>query len=125
MASYTEPRIYTFKSSEAIAAYLFVIQTADDIVEQCDGAGELSSGISMSASSAAPRAIEVAKQGGGAKLALGGTVARGGFIKTDANGKGVACATDGDFYGARANDSGVDGDIISVEVMQGYFYVSA
>ena len=125
MSSFTEPRIYTFNATEAIAKYLFAIQVADKTVEQCDGAGELMTGITMSAATAALQAIEIALPGGGAKITIAGTVTRGEYIKTDANGKGVACSADGDFYGARAMASGVTGDIIPVEVMVGYFYVSA
>ena len=119
MSSYSQPRILTFKASEAIAPYLFVIQTTDEIVEQCDGAGESMIGISMSETTEADQAIEVAIQGGGGKVTLGGTVARGDFIKTDVNGKGVVANVLTDVYGARAMASGVVGDIIPVEVIYG------
>ena len=124
MSSYSQPRMLTFKASEAISKYLFVIQTADEIVEQCDGAGEKMIGISMSETSEADQAIEVAIQGGGAKITLGGTVARGDLIKTDANGKGVVSSTNLDVYGARAMASGVVGDIIPVEVIYGTLSVA-
>jgi len=55
-------------------------------------------------------------------LELGGTVTRGGRIKADADGKGVAVATTGTTlqqYGAIALESGVSGDKIRVYVLLG------
>jgi hypothetical protein len=46
-------------------------------------------------------------------LELGGTVAYGGPIMPDANGKGIA-ATTGKYYGAIAHSDGVSGDLIPV-----------
>jgi|TARA_R110002110_G_scaffold412840_2_gene639292 hypothetical protein len=46
-------------------------------------------------------------------LELGGTVAFGGAIMPDANGKGIA-ATTGKYYGAIALSDGVSGDLIPV-----------
>src|SRR5574341_14624 len=48
-------------------------------------------------------------------LELGGTVARGDRVKSDANGKGVTAGTDKDQYGAIAIVSGVSGEIIPVK----------
>lgn len=54
-------------------------------------------------------------------LELGsGGVTRGGLLKSDADGKGVAVATSGttkQFPGARALESGSEGDKIRVEVL--------
>ena len=47
------------------------------------------------------------------RLVLGGTVARGDDLTSDANAKGVK-ATAGQSYGAKAFASGVSGDIIPV-----------
>jgi len=58
-------------------------------------------------------------------LELGGTVTRGGRLKSDADGKGVAVATTGTTsqeYGAEALESGVSGEKIRVRVLLGSFY---
>ena len=124
MSTYTEGKIYAFKSSEAIVANKAVIQTADDIVEQCDGAGEQAIGIARTATANAGEALEVVLSGG-AKAIAGGTIARGALLKVDANGDLVAASADGDFYVARAMEDAVDNDIFAVELMFGYFYVAA
>lgn len=50
-----------------------------------------------------------------ALLDLGGTVTYGAFLKSDANGKGVAGSSDKDVCGAIALSAGVDGDRIKVK----------
>jgi len=55
-------------------------------------------------------------------LELGGTVVRGGRLKSDANGKGVAVATTGTTiqqYGAIALESGVSGEKARVFILLG------
>lgn len=53
---------------------------------------------------------------------LGGTVSIGNFLKPGAanDGKAIATTADGDFYGARALESGVSGQLIKVQVITGY-----
>lgn len=58
--------------------------------------------------------------GSKAFLDLGGTVAAGGEIKSDASGQGVAAATTGTTIQkvrAKALEAGVDGDRIAVEIV--------
>lgn len=58
-------------------------------------------------------------------LELGGTVARGDEIKSDADGKGVVRATTGTTlqnFGAIALESGVSGEFIKVLVVRGSVY---
>lgn len=50
-----------------------------------------------------------------ALLELAGTVAHGGYIKSDASGKGVAATTDKDNVGAQALASGVSGQLVRVK----------
>jgi len=119
MSTFTEPRQVSFKAAEEITEYHAVIQTTDSEIEMCDGAGESAIGIAMAGASASGELVPVAIQGGGAKLKLAGTVARGGFIAVDSSGRGVAVAAEGFFF-ARAMESGVTGDIIGVEVVYGY-----
>lgn len=53
------------------------------------------------------------------QLEIAGTIAFGGLIKSDADGKGVASSSDGEIYGARALADGVSGEVIPVEVITG------
>lgn len=60
-------------------------------------------------------------------LELGGTVDEGGYIKSDANGKGVASATTGvtkQEQGAKALEAGVSGDKIRVFVKTASVFVA-
>ena len=54
-----------------------------------------------------------------AYLRLGGTVAVGDYIKSDASGFGVTAGTDGDEYGAQALEAGVSGTIVKVALVRG------
>lgn len=72
-------------------------------------------------------AADVAIIGGGAKLAIAGTVTPGAFLKPDSNGKGVATAVSGDFFCAVADSigsNGASGDNIPVLIC-GPAYVAA
>ena len=51
-------------------------------------------------------------------LRIGGTVAVGDYLKSDASGKGVTTTTDKDKVGAVAKQAGVSGDIILVDVVR-------
>ncbi len=53
-------------------------------------------------------------------LQIGGTVTFGDFLKPTTGGVGISTTSDGDYYGARALESGVSGDLIQVEVMFGF-----
>jgi hypothetical protein len=50
-------------------------------------------------------------------LVLGGTVTIGAFIKSDANGEGVASSADQEDVGAIALQAGVSGEIIKVQLI--------
>lgn len=101
--------------------------SADGRVLAC-GAGERAYGISQKSTRRVPYvdssgyAAQVGepikvydRPGEKCALELGGTVARGDFLKSDANGKGVTASADQDDYGAIALDSGVAGELIAVE----------
>jgi hypothetical protein len=85
--------------------------TADETLVTA-GAGEQGVGIRMN-KPALGQAIELAV-GGIAPLKLGGTVARGGHIKSDASGQGVASSSDREEVFGIALRSGDSGDIIPV-----------
>lgn len=63
--------------------------------------------------------ITVYGEGQQCLLELGGSVTRGDRLKSDANGKGVACATSGPVQnaGAIALESGSSGDLRRVQVL--------
>jgi len=60
--------------------------------------------------------LMVYTQGAECWLELGGTVANGDRLKSDANGKGVATTTDRDEWGAVAMQAGASGKLIKVRV---------
>lgn len=57
------------------------------------------------------------------ELGTGGATA-GDRLKSDTNGKGVAVASDEDWYGAEALETGSAGDVILVRVVTGYYAVA-
>jgi hypothetical protein len=52
-------------------------------------------------------------------LQLGGTVAVGDYLKSDASGHGVTAGSDGDEYGAQAMEAGNSGDVVKVALVRG------
>lgn len=117
MASYTEPRIYTFKAAAAQAAYTAVKAGADrQHVAICSAKTDKSIGIAQSAPEAADEAVEVALPGGGAKAKLGGSVSFGDLLAPTTDGTLIATTTANDRAIAVAMEDGVSGDVIAVEV---------
>ena len=111
--------IQNYIAGAAIAQYVFVqFDSADHTVIQAAAADDLIIGISnILGAAAATDRVDVIKAGR-AKLKLAGTVTRGAFITSDTIGEGVAAAA-GEQYGAIAEQSGVDGDIIEVTIAFG------
>lgn len=118
MASYTEPRIYAYKAAAAMAAFVAVKKGADqDHVAICSAASDKSIGIIQNAPTAADGVAEVALPGGGAKAKLGaGGAAVGDKLVPDANGALVVSTSNAARSIATANQDGVEGDVIAVEV---------
>lgn len=119
MAACSTPREFGFIAGADLSAkqFRFMVHGSADNLVVAAGAGVNAIGVLMNAPASGERA-EVALQGGGGKLKLAGTVARGSLIKSDANGDGLA-AVAGDKFGAMAMASGVSGDVIPVEVVYG------
>lgn len=69
---------------------------------------------------ASGRACEIRRMGL-SKLDIGGTVIAGNKMKPTTNGKGIACTTDGDQYGATALEDGTTGTTITVLVEFGEY----
>lgn len=117
MSVNSKPRLRTFKAEGAIRAFRMVKWgTANDQILECD-ANEKSSGIYQGATDLATGDFgEIAIQGGGGLLEVSETVAKGKFLTPTADGIGEVVDAAGEFYGAIAQESGVAGDIIGVEV---------
>lgn len=62
--------------------------------------------------------------GGTSKVKLGGTVAAGAWVTTDANGEGVATTTDGNITVGMALEAGVDADIIELQLNIQHLYIA-
>lgn len=120
MASSTTPRLFARKAEADLTAkqFCFVKPGTAEGSMVAAVAGNKTVGILQDAPNTGEHGA-VAVQGGGAKLKLGGTVAAGDYLKSDANGAGVVATVDKDEYGAKADVAGVSGDIIGVEVVQG------
>lgn len=115
--------IKTYRGSAAINPSRFVkFGAADgDVLQATDGSASFV-GVSVERVDVASGDNVDVIHSGIAFVKLGGAVTRGEYLKADANGKGVPVvivAGTPVYYGGKALASGVDGDIIPVEVMNG------
>ena len=119
MSASSTPRILSFKSDTASIARGSVVKPGSDDKHVAKSALATSKnfGIAQNVVSAVEDTVEVAIQGGGAKGLLGGTVAFGDFLTSNASGALVATTTGGDRVVAVAMQDGVSGDLIAVEVV--------
>lgn len=130
-----------FTASANIRPSRFVKMTAATTVAEC-GAGEKMIGISAEYSAYAPLPSQTeysAASGDPAALLLVGDgqqedrpillvlgtggATYGALLKSDANGAGVAVASNNDIYGAVALASGSAGEAIPVRILFGYYGV--
>lgn len=115
--------IKTYNAEGAISPSRLVKFGAADygVVQATDGSASFA-GVSVERVSAATgEAVDVVKEDI-AFLELGDAVTRGQYLKADANGKGVPVvivAGTPVYFGAKAETSGVAGDIIPVHVLNG------
>jgi len=93
--------------------FYFMKMSSTDFTFSLCGAGEVPLGILQNKPAAAGRAGQI-RRVGLSKLVLGGTVAAGGLIKSDAAGAGVAADTNNDNYGAMCLEGGDSGDTVTV-----------
>lgn len=115
MSSYIQPQMKAFKAETVIEKFRFVkFGSSDEQVSRC-GAAEKGFGVYMNQNdnAAIGDCAEVAHLGGGALIELGGTIARGDSIASNATGQGVL-ATAGQWAPGVAMESGVAGDVISI-----------
>lgn len=120
MASHSEPRIYKFKHTAAIAKGKAVKLAADsDGTTVVVGAANTDKciGIIQNAASSDLEGAEVALPGGGAKALLGEAVEAGDSLVCHTDGSLVAANAEGDRVIAVAMQAGASGDLISVEVV--------
>jgi len=75
-------------------------------------------GLDNGFAASAGQGLQVYGLGQVAPLELGGTVAPGDYLKSDADGKGVAASV-GEYYGAVAPMAGISGQIMDVQVVFG------
>lgn len=114
----------SYTAEGAISANRFVkVGAADYGVLQAAAVADKIIGISTEIDAATGERTDVVHEGI-ADLKLGGTVARGDLLTSDATGQGVVAAPaagTNNRIGAMALISGVIGDIIPVKVIQGTF----
>jgi hypothetical protein len=123
MASCSPKRIKTYQAGGAINAYSAVKLTSNGTVEQA-GANDKAIGIYQGESAAASgEFIEVAIQGGGALLKINENVAVMKLLTSTSTGLGEVADAADEFCFAMAMESGVQNDIIGVEVIS--LYVNA
>lgn len=118
MSSHSEPRIYTFKNTAAIAKGKAVKMSgaAGDTVVVGAANTDKCIGIIQNAASSSLEGAEVALQGGGAKALLGESVSAGDYLVSHTDGSLVKANAEGDHVVAVAMQDGASGDLIAVEV---------
>ncbi len=123
-------RIEGMYASAAISPYRFLVRGATQALRSQAthaGAGATMDGISTGEAAAANDEVGMASDGRGQLEVMGNSVniVPGDLLKSDASGRGVKAATDEDYYGAIAREaSAVDGTIIEVEIIRGYYSVA-
>lgn len=118
MSAIAMPNVLTFKAGAAISKGMVVKPGADDQhILKSALATSKNFGIAMNDATTADDKVEVALPGGGAKALLGGTVAFGDMLTSDANGKCVATTTPGDRVIGVAMQDGVANDLIAAHVV--------
>ena len=117
----TKGKIDAFTTGGAIRRYRITkwSTAADNTILEADSE-EVSNGISTEAASTSGDVIKIQRDGI-AKVEAGGSITRGDFINSDADGKAVSERTTNKWYSAVAIQSADNGDIISVDLdMAGY-----
>lgn len=90
--------------------YHFVLQASDGEIDAVASAGGVATGVLQDNPNAQGKAARV-RVNGSTKLKVGGTVAAGAKLQSDASGQGITAAS-ADHVLAQAQEAGVDGDII-------------
>lgn len=107
-----------YVAAAAIGAFRIVkVDATDDTVAQAAAAADLSIGIVEAVAPAAGERCDVV-MAGLADVTLGGTVARGAMVTSDAQGRAVTATTGNRAIGV-ARVSGVVGDVVEVLIAPG------
>lgn len=119
MASHSEPRIYKFKNTAAIAkgSAVKISGAAGDTVVVGAANTDRCIGIIQNAASSDLEGAEVALPGGGAKALLGESVSAGDYLVCHTDGTLVKANAEGDHIIALAMQDGASADLIAVEVV--------
>lgn len=119
MASHSEPRIYLFKHTAAIAKgkAVKISNAAGDTVVVGAANTDRCIGIIQNAASSSLEGAEVALPGGGGKALLGESVSAGDYLVSHTDGSLYKANAEGDHIIAIAMQDGVAGDLIAVEVV--------
>lgn len=126
MAVHSKPRLKTFKAEGVIRPFRAVKwgATKDQMLE-C-GANDKGMGIYQGEKTLAVDDFgDVALPGGGALMEISETLAAGKFLTPTAAGLGEIVDLAGEMYNAISQESGVNGDVIAVEVLNASESVSS
>lgn len=117
MASYSEPRVLTFKATHAMSRGHAVKFGADRLtVSKGSAASDLLVGISQTTVTTAGDKVEVAINGGGAIGLAGGTISAGNKLTAHTDGTLLASTTSNDQVVGVAMEDAVAGDLFAMEV---------
>lgn len=112
------PRIASFKIDVAVAKGQIVkLGSSKRHVTPCSATTDRAIGIAASAGTTLGDTIEVYLPGGGGKVLVTDTVAKGKFIVATTDGSGIKAGTAGDVVIAQAMDDAVTGDIVECNVV--------
>lgn len=119
MASHSEPRIYKFKNTAAIAKGKAVklSGTAGDTVVVGAANTDRCIGVIQNDATSALEGAEVALQGGGGKGLVGESVAAGDYLVSHTDGSLYKANAEGDHVVAIAMQAGAANDLIAIEVV--------
>jgi len=120
MPSYSQPRIYTQKADGAISKGQ-AVKIGSDLkhVAKATAATDKIIGVAQNDAVNAEDPVEVAMPGGGGLGKLGDTVAAGDLLTADGSGNLIATTTPGNRTIAAAQDGGVVGDLVALEIQVG------
>jgi len=107
-------------ATATVRAYRFVVEGATDgTCVEATGATTTLIGISAEVDTPVGDRVSVQQGGNVAEILYGGTIARGDYLTSDAQGRAIATTTTGNRYGGIAEVSGVVGDIGTATVALG------
>lgn len=120
MASFSQPRVLTYKADGSITRGKAVKPGSDDNHVAVGAANtDACIGITLDTVTAAEGLVEVCMPGGGCKALVGGSITKGNLLVSHTDGTLIRAVASGDRIVAMALESGVAGDYLAVEVVIG------